>query len=112
MAELDNFSRLLRTQQIIFQEKETFGSWSSFPWLEIRPSDESISTFYVTSALAGRPDLIANQIYGSSLLDWVLISFNSRVGNDETAAKGLNWPKAGQTIEYPAASLVMSSLLN
>ncbi len=111
MAELDNFSRLLRTQQIIFQGKETFGSWSSFSWLENRPADNLISNFYVTPALEGRPDLIASQIYGTPLLDWVLISFNSRVGNDETAAKALTWPKAGQIIEYPTESLVVSSLL-
>jgi hypothetical protein len=112
MADLDNLSRLIKTQRIIFKGHETFGSWSSFPWLDRRPEDNQISNFYVTSALEGRPDLIANQIYGSPLLDWVLIAFNSRISNDDTAKQTLRWPKAGQIIEFPNPNLVMSSLLS
>lgn len=111
MPDLNSFSRLLKTDQIIFQGKETFGSWSSFSWLETRPADNLISNFYVTSAMAGRPDRIAAQVYGSPRLDWVLIAFAARISNDQTARMGLLWPKAGQIIEIPNESLVMTSLI-
>jgi len=111
MADLNNLSRLLQTEQIIFQGKETFDVWQDFPWLRQRPSDDQIANYQVTSATEGRPDLIANEIYGSPILGWVLIAFAARVSNDNTAKSALNWPKAGAIIEYPISSLVITSLI-
>ena len=104
MAELDQFSRFNKTEEIIVDGHVTFGAWSSFSFLTKRPDESSIGVFRVTSAVAGRPDLIANQLYGTPLLDWVLIAFNRR-------RRTLNWPMAGDSIEYPLDSIVLPELL-
>lgn len=100
----DQFSRFSRTPRIIVDGKETYGSWVQPSFLKNRPSDDQIQTFRVTSAMEGRPDLIANAVYGTPLLDWVIISFN-KVRNT------LNWPAAGDLIEYPIDDLVIPELL-
>lgn len=104
MAELDQFSRFQTTDPIIIDGVETFGSWRRPSFLRERPTDDFIGVFQVTSAIEGRPDLISNELYGTPLLDWVLISFNN-------ARKALNWPMAGDTIEYPLESIVLPELL-
>ncbi len=82
---------------------ETIGAWRKPSWLITRPPSNNVKTFVVTNDLAGRPDNISNQIYGTSELEWVLISFN-----DITDVFG--WPKAGTTIEYPTESVVIPEL--
>ena len=104
MAELDQFSRFQRTESVIFDGVETYGSWVQPSFLAKRPQENQIGVFRVTSALEGRPDSIADQLYGTPLLDWVLISFNN-------ARRSLNWPKAGDTIEYPLDTVVLPELL-
>ena len=61
---------------------------------------EKISSFYVTSDLAGRPDLIADQIYGSPNLEWVITMFNA-------PRETLGWPKTGEVIKIINAGLVL-----
>lgn len=82
---------------------ETVGTWNMPTYLVERPDNSMIYKYYVSSAVEGRPDLIANFVYGTPLLDWVIIAFNNP--NDI-----LNWPMAGETIEYPHQDLVMSQL--
>lgn len=101
---LDAFSRFKRTVPIIVDGKETYGRWTQMPFLQERPAEEFIKIFQVTSALEGRPDLISQQVYGTPLLDWVIIAFNK-------VRQPLNWPRAGDVIEYPADSLVLPQLL-
>lgn len=103
MADLDQFSRLGQTQQIIFNGVETFGIWKQPSFLKERPSEANIGVFRVNTQTEGRPDLIANELYGTPLLDWVLISFNK--------VRSLNWPRAGDSIEYPLDVVVLPELL-
>ena len=104
MEDLDEFSRYKSTEEILFDGNETIGSWSQPSFIITRPTDDLIGVFRVTSALEGRPDLISNQLYGTPLLDWVLISFNN-------ARSALNWPKAGDSIEFPIRSLVIPEIV-
>lgn len=104
MAELDQFSRLQQTEPIIVDGVETFGVWTQPSFLKKRPQEDQIGVFRVSSALEGRPDLIANELYGTPLLDWVLISFNN-------ARRSLNWPRTGDQIEYPLDTVVLPELL-
>jgi hypothetical protein len=99
MAKLDDFSRFFQTGETIVDGNETFGIWKPPSFIRVRPLEEKIGRFRVTSQTEGRPDLIANALYGTPLLDWVLISFNK-------VRDPLNWPRAGTTIEYPIDSLV------
>lgn len=101
---LEDFSRFSRTEMIIVDGVETFGRWKQYPFLKERPAEENIEVFQVTSATEGRPDLISQQIYGTPLLDWVLIAFNN-------ARNTLNWPKTGDVIEYPVESVVVPEVL-
>lgn len=99
MTKLDDFSRLFQTDKTIVDDNETFGIWNPPQFLKVRPEESKISRFRVTTQTEGRPDKIANELYGTPLLDWVLISFNK-------VREPLNWPKAGDTIEYPVESIV------
>jgi hypothetical protein len=102
--EPDEFSRFKLTSPTIVDGKETYGRWATFDFLKTRPSEDNIKVFQVTSALEGRPDRIAEQVYGTPLLDWVLIAFNG-------VRDPLNWPKTGDVIEYPADVVVLPQLL-
>ena len=104
MAKLHQFSRFQTTEPIIVGGNDTYGVWKQPSFLVTRPREDQIGVFRVTSALEGRPDLIAYKLYGTPLLDWVLISFNN-------ARRALNWPKAGDSIEYPLDEVVLPSLL-
>lgn len=97
-------SRFSSTDRIRFKGRETYGRWPSYSFLKQRPPDNLIRTFRVTSAVEGRPDLIAYQVYGISTLDWVLIAFNKVI-------EPLNWPSAGTTIEYPLESIVVPEVV-
>lgn len=102
--DLDDFSRFKRTPPTIIDGKETYGRWVPPNFLKTRPTDENIGIFRVTSAMEGRPDLIAFKVYGTPLLDWVLIAFNG-------VRDPLNWPRAGDSIEYPVDTVVLPALL-
>lgn len=104
MAELDQFSRFQQTPPIIVDGVGTYGAWVQPSFLTNRPNNDQIGVFKVTSAIEGRPDLISHQLYGTPLLDWVLISFNN-------ARRSLNWPKAGDIVEYPLDTVVLPELL-
>lgn len=101
---LDEFSRFKRTPPTIVEGKETYGRWVVPTFLKVRPAEEYIRVFQVTSALEGRPDLISNAVYSTPLLDWVLIAFNG-------VRDPLNWPRAGDLIEYPVDTIVLPELL-
>jgi hypothetical protein len=99
MAKLDDFSRFFQTEAVIVDGNETFGAWKPPSFVKVRPAEDKIRRFRVISDTEGRPDKIAYVLYGTPLLDWVLISFNK-------VRDPLNWPKAGDIIEYPIESIV------
>lgn len=101
---LDEFSRFRTTPPTVVDGKETYGPWVRPSFLVTRPPEESIRVFKVTNALEGRPDSISNIVYGTPALFWVLIAFNKVIDP-------LNWPKAGDVIEYPSDTVVLPQLL-
>jgi hypothetical protein len=101
---LDDFSRFRQTELIIIDGKETYGRWRPLSIFIDRPSDDNIKVFEVTSALEGRPDLISHAVYGTPLLDWVLLAFNK-------VRDPLGWPAVGDLIEYPVESTIFPLLL-
>jgi hypothetical protein len=104
MSQLDEYSRYKNTEMILYDGNETLGSWTQPSFIINRPTEDLIGVFRVTSALEGRPDEISNRLYGTPLLDWVLISFNN-------ARRSLNWPKTGEIIEYPLRSIVIPEVV-
>jgi hypothetical protein len=95
------YSRFSRTDSVLFDNNETYGRWASPITNNIY---KNLTVISVGAQYAGRPDLIANELYGDSSLDWVLIAVNN-------AADALNWPSAGSTIKVPIRSIITSELL-
>lgn len=101
---LGEFSRFSKTEMIIVDGVETFGRWKEYSFLKNRPADDDIGVIQITSQLEGRPDSLSQQIYGTPELDWVIIAFNN-------IRETLNWPKAGDLVEYPVESIVLPEVL-
>ena len=99
--ELQAYSRFTQTEQVMFDGNETYGRWNS----PLGPAIYNNLVLIVVNAnYAGRPDLIANDLYGDDSLDWMLIAVNN-------ATDALNWPNAGDTIKVPSTSILTSELL-
>lgn len=109
MTNFGNFSRYRSTPKIIEDGKETIGVWKEPSYIKTKPSDSNIGVYQVRKSKEGRPDLIANQLYGNTKLSWVLIAFNAAHYNNG-ARNSLNWPLAGTTIYYPVESIVFPAL--
>lgn len=62
-----------------------------------------IMTIKITNDIAGRPDLIAEKIYDTRFLDWVIIMYNKPLNT-------IGWPKVGTTIQTPTKSTVLRNL--
>jgi hypothetical protein len=84
--------------------KETFGIAKKFDFLDRDILQEGeIKTLVVDIDGAGRPDQLAEKIYGNVDLGWILIQFN-HIENP------FNWPLNGQVIEFPDPSVVFSEI--
>lgn len=101
---LPTHSRFQLTPTLIIDGVETFGSWVPPDFLTQPLDPGNIASFLVTSANEGRPDQIANIVYGDPFLDWVLIAYNKPLDV-------LNWPRAGTVIRYPVAAVVLPALV-
>lgn len=84
--------------------EETFGIMTKFRFMDRNNLDEGqILTRVTPSAVVGRPDLMAEMIYGDASLHWILIFFN-RVENP------FGWPKNQQVIEFPSPTVVNAEI--
>ena len=99
--DMEPYSRFSKTDSVLFDGNETFGMWKN-PITDVIYNN--LILYVVDSRHVGRPDIIADELYGNSSLDWVLIAVNN-------ATTSLNWPNAGDTIKVPDASLITSELL-
>jgi hypothetical protein len=99
-----SYSRYTTTPETEYDGAHTYGKWKSYNFLTESLAENQTRTLYITNAYEGRPDLISQQIYNTTKLDWVLIAFN-KVRNP------LNWPRAGDIIRYPLESVVMTEIL-
>lgn len=107
MLGLGEFSRFKKSKKIIFDGNETIGLWNMQSWLRDKPNDSDILVYEVVSSYAGRPDRISDKLYGTPMLAWVLISFNSIHYPESGARSVMNWPKSGSVIRYPRSSIVI-----
>ena len=99
--ETSSTSRFTITEAIIRDGKETFGRWTRPDFTDLDTlNEEDIIVFNVDSSFAGRPDLIAFDQYGSSLLEWVVVMSN-RPKNP------VGFPRIGSVIRLPSRSLVL-----
>jgi hypothetical protein len=84
--------------------QETFGIATKYDFM-IRENlnDDQTQVLVVTARQAGRPDLIALDIYGDSNLYWIPLMFNRP---DDM----FNWPKNGEVIELPTPPTVSAEI--
>jgi hypothetical protein len=106
MADLfSSTSRFKLTEPIEFNGHLTVGLMKKFNFLDRTKIDEAdILQIEVQNDRAGRPDLIAEDIYGTTLFKWVLLLFN----NATNPLAG--WPQGSTVIEAPSRDAVWREL--
>tara|TARA_R100001244_G_scaffold25113_3_gene25515 strand:+ start:22664 stop:22984 length:321 start_codon:yes stop_codon:yes gene_type:complete len=84
--------------------RETYGIATKYDFLsrDNLKSDE-IGQIVINPDLAGRPDLLADEIYGNVDLMWIAVIFNN-------VQNPLNWPTNNQVVEFPIPSVVFAEL--
>ncbi len=106
MAELfKSTSRFKLTDPIEFNGHITVGLMKKFTFLDkTKLDDGDILKIEVQNNRAGRPDLISEDIYGTTLFKWVIILFN----NVTNPLAG--WPRGSSVIEAPSRDAVWKEL--
>lgn len=99
----NTFSRFRNTNEVLYNDVETIDVWTPPEFLSVELDPQLVNIYAVTPQYEGRPDLISQAIYGSTMYDWVLITFNNITDT-------LNWPKSGETIKYPTQSIVITGV--
>ena len=102
--EVDAQSRFNRQSVIMKGEIVTFGRWLRPDWMRRENiNEDDILTFKITSLRAGRPDLLASDLYNRPFLDWIIVMWNS-------PRDTLGWPKIGEVIEAPSGAVVLPNI--
>ncbi|MEM3000617.1 MAG: hypothetical protein QXU32_00675 [Nitrososphaerales archaeon] len=98
------YSRFNLSEPILFNGEATFGMIKRYPFLDpANLSDNQIISVQVTPELAGKPWMIADKLYNSPILDWVIVLFNKPINP-------VNWPHAGTIIKAPTESVVLPNV--
>lgn len=100
--DLPSYSRFRDTDHILYNDSHTFGLWNE-PDVLKSIDDRDIINYDVDAGYSGRPDLIANEFYGSSFYDWIIIMFNKPLNP-------IGWPHHGDTIRVPSKDSVVDVL--
>lgn len=95
--ELPRLSRFLFTDIVNHKGQKTLGSWPGFKWRDSEPTQ----TIIASTQNQGRPDLIAAQYLGSPDYWWAIMYCNN--------ATDLNWPRAGDEVNIPNISDVLTT---
>ena len=101
----DHQSRFRFSTSIVTPEgKETFALTNKHFFLNsANLKDDQIISIEITPELAGKPWAIANQLYNSPVLDWVIVLFNKPLNP-------VNWPLIGTVIKAPIQSVVLPNV--
>ena len=102
---MESYSRFKLTEQIIdINGNETFGIMKKYDFLQRDKLDkDDIKKIFIEGTRVGRPDLIALDLYGSSIYYWVLMLFNNVVDP-------FGWPQNQTLIEAPSSSVVFTEI--
>lgn len=96
----NSLSRFNETEPIVRDGVSTFGLWIRPDVINIKDiNEQDLVTIKVDQRHAGRPDVIANEQYGTSFLEWVVVMFNRPLNP-------LGWPQAGTIIKIPNRQVV------
>jgi len=100
---MDSSSRFANAEPILVGNKATFGRWArpSFMY-ESNLNEDQIIKVSIDQSNAGRPDLIANEYYGSDRLEWIVVLFNRPL-------EPIGWPKTGTVIHIPSKNVIFTN---
>jgi hypothetical protein len=97
---IDSLSRFGDTEIVSKNGTISFGLWNRYNFTNLNDlPEEDITTIQIDQTFAGRPDLIADQYYGSPFLEWV-VTMSNRPLNP------LGFPQAGTIIKIPKRGAV------
>lgn len=100
----DPHSRFLLSNPVIHNNVETFGLMAKHFFLDPKNlRDDQINSFEVTPEFAGKPWAIADKLYNSPVLDWVIVLFNKPINP-------VNWPVVGTVIKVPVEDVVIPNV--
>ena len=103
MSIFKSTSRFKLTPLVRYNNILTPGLMKRFDFLD-NIDDDKILNIEIDGSRAGRPDLISNDIYGTTLYKWILILFNNVTDPFD------EWPKVGTTIKAPTNDVVWGEL--
>lgn len=104
MAARNPQSRFGKSNPIMVDGFATFGMLTKYPFLNpANLTQEQVTKLTITPDLAGRPDQIAQKLYNSPVLDWVIVLYNKPLNP-------VGWPANGAVISAPVASVVLPAL--
>ena len=95
-------ARFNDTQPVIKDGKVTYGTWKK-PAFLLKEHFEFEVPYTVNNTKAGRPDLIAEEIYGNADLYWVVIAAHHPLNP-------VGWPQVGAKLILPGSSEVYNDL--
>lgn len=97
-------SRFQDSEPIIHNGSETFGLMTKPYFLNPKNLDPNteIINLTITPDLAGKPWMIADQVYNSPILDWVVVLFNKPLNP-------VGWPVNGAVIRLPISGIVLAN---
>lgn len=98
------YSRYRYTTPIITEDGiETYGLAVPHQFLkkETLLPEQILQTKPITSELAGKLDLLAEEIYGKNELFWVFLMFNN-------IENPLTYPEIGIIVQYPSPDIVLA----
>jgi len=105
MSIFKSTSRFKLTELVEFDGKIVPGLMKKYQFLQRdKLSDNDIVRVEIKNNRAGRPDLISNDLYGTTQFKWILILFNNVINPFD------GWPKTSTTIEAPKNSVVWREL--
>jgi hypothetical protein len=97
-SDLPHYSRYIDTEQVFWKKEESFGLYEVSERIKsLKPKD--LISIKITTGLAGRPDLIAQENYGTPYYSWVIVIHNSPLNP-------IGLPKQGDVITIPTATIV------
>jgi hypothetical protein len=100
--DIEPYSRFRDTDHITFDGNRTYGLWKR-PAVFDTLNDDDIIYYSVNQATSGRPDLIAEEFYGSQHYYWIIVMYNSPKNT-------VGWPFPNTTIRVPKQNAIVGLL--
>ena len=99
--ELITNGRFNQSEPVVKNGQLTYGLWAKQDFLKEQADDDII--YIVDNTKAGRIDLIANDVYGTTDLYWIIPAAMHQINF-------ANWPTTGTVLRLPSISRVFAEV--